>query len=383
MPACCIRLLLILPLALALGGCASSTYDGLVSQDDIPDLVALTEDAAAWPNSTSRHPTMIGDGPPVCVSVRKTGNKQANRILVFLHGCVSDHRTWRFVRGALAQHYCLILVDLPGCGDSDRTDPERLGPNGYSPDALAERVLQALDAELANRKGRWRITLIGHSLGGMVALRMMGNPEFRRPHGRLLGRIDQTVLLSPGDFAIVNPCPDLVRIAKAKPWSVVAADLFGLLRDGIAKGIRESFADPKRALREEADRLLAILRHRETRLAQQAMLRQAVPRQADRLDWPAIRKLEADYANVPGQILIVCGEQDETIPVATAYKLAAQLPDAELRIVPDCKHSIHLDRPRLCAQIIRSFVDPRESALANSQEEMAPDSAPRLALVSD
>jgi pimeloyl-ACP methyl ester carboxylesterase len=366
-----IRFAFSLSVVMALLGCTSPTYRALVSESDVPELAALRDEAAAWPNSAYRIRTTIDQGPSLEVSLRETGRRSAERIIVLLHGCLSDHRTWRFLRGGLARHYCLILVDLPGCGESDQPDPDSLGPGGYSPDALAERVLQALQAHLAEADERFRITLVGHSLGGMVSLRMMGNRQFRRPYGRLLARVDQMVLLSPGDFAIVHPCPDFVRIATLGDEEVAMAALLGILPEKVARASRRSVADPRRALREDVDSLLAILGRRQARRAQQAILRQAIPRNGRRLDWAAIDRLEADYANVDAQCLILWGRQDETIPATVGYKLTALIPSAELQIVPECKHSIHLEQPELCARLIRSFVDRRALTLMQEPERWA------------
>jgi pimeloyl-ACP methyl ester carboxylesterase len=89
------------------------------------------------------------------------------------------------------------------------------------------------------------------------------------------------------------------------------------------------------------------------------MILQAVPFDltSRRPDWEAIEVLEADYANVRVPALILWGARDETLPASMGYKLRAQLPDARLRIVEESMHSLPTERPALCAEYIRSFVE--------------------------
>ena len=83
-----------------------------------------------------------------------------DRIALLVHGLMADHRTWRRVGPALAEHgYRVIAVDLRGHGLSGRA----AGPEAYRPEDHADDLVESLPsgAELA----------IGHSLGGLVLAR--------------------------------------------------------------------------------------------------------------------------------------------------------------------------------------------------------------------
>ncbi|MFG2972330.1 alpha/beta fold hydrolase [Streptomyces sp. NPDC048331] len=78
---------------------------------------------------------------------------EGDRVALLIHGIMADHRTWRRVGPALADHgYRVIAVDLRGHGASGR--------GAYSPALFADDVVETLPAgaELA----------IGHSLGGLT-----------------------------------------------------------------------------------------------------------------------------------------------------------------------------------------------------------------------
>jgi pimeloyl-ACP methyl ester carboxylesterase len=125
--------------------------------------------------------------------------------------------------------------------------------------------------------------------------------------------------------------------------------------------VRQGAVDPDAVPRAEAARLVEVLSDGRRRRAAQAMIAQAVPFTEDEYpDWPRIRALVADYANVDRPCLIVHGACDETFGVAVAYKLQAQLPDAWLHVLADKKHALPSEAPRRCAREIRAFLGGAE-----------------------
>ncbi|HRO45480.1 alpha/beta hydrolase [Agriterribacter sp.] len=89
-----------------------------------------------------------GNGPPV----------------MFVHGFGEDGRVWHYQRAFLKSHFHLIIPDLPGSGKSDllSVPAER---TASMIEMYADSMKQVLDRE--NIK---QCTLIGHSMGGYVAL---------------------------------------------------------------------------------------------------------------------------------------------------------------------------------------------------------------------
>lgn len=79
--------------------------------------------------------------------------------VVLVHGALDDHSVWALQSRSLAHHGCAVLaVDLPGHG---RTEGPALG----TVDALAEWLVTLIDAA-----GASRVTLVGHSMGSLIAL---------------------------------------------------------------------------------------------------------------------------------------------------------------------------------------------------------------------
>jgi pyruvate dehydrogenase E2 component (dihydrolipoamide acetyltransferase) len=81
--------------------------------------------------------------------------------LVLIHGFAADAKSWMFVQEALASDRKVHAVELPSHGQSD------VVPAVASLDDLADRVRAAIDAVAPDA-----LHLVGHSLGGRLALRL-------------------------------------------------------------------------------------------------------------------------------------------------------------------------------------------------------------------
>ena len=100
------------------------------------------------------------------IQVREDG--PANRPPLFLiHGLAGSIRQWDRLVPWLARRYRVIRVDLLGHGGSDKPR------EGYGPEAQARRI-----ERLLHQRGIRRVLVLGHSLGGMIAVALAE----RRPH---------------------------------------------------------------------------------------------------------------------------------------------------------------------------------------------------------
>jgi len=94
-----------------------------------------------------------------------TGGKPFDAALpcvVFIHGALHDHSVWTLLARWCAHHgHSVLAVDLPGHGRS-------AGPALGSVEALGDWVLAVLDA--AGVAAATPVTLVGHSMGSLIAL---------------------------------------------------------------------------------------------------------------------------------------------------------------------------------------------------------------------
>jgi len=353
------RVCALLALALILGagtGCATG-LDSMQSEFDIAELREVAIEDRGRERSVVFVDTAAADEPPVRIAVELRGRGDADRIVVAIHGVLSDRRTWRYVASRLEADHDLMLVDLPGCGSSDKPDPDDLGPDAYTTTSMARRVLIALRHCLAQRDDDAPVTVMAHSLGGAVTLRMLGDSGLRREFADVIARIDGVVLMSALDVRVERLYEQFREIAELTDVEVAIGKALRLLQLNVVVATESGVTNPKSAIREEAQRTIDVLSERASRHAAQAMLRRAIPfLDNERPDWQAIKLLEKDYANVDVPCLIIWGARDESLPCSMAYKLQAQLPDARLRVLSDAMHSLPTERPWTCARLVREFV---------------------------
>lgn len=104
----------------------------------------------------------------------------AGKPLLLLHDYLSSRRAWDDVLHLFARECRAIAPDLPGFGESEKPSPGRYA---YGFDAFSESVVDLIAAV-----GVSRVSLLGHGLGGAVALTVAA----RYPHV-----VERLVLVNP------------------------------------------------------------------------------------------------------------------------------------------------------------------------------------------
>lgn len=107
--------------------------------------------------------------------------------VVLLHAALHDHHDFDAIAGDLAQHYRVVAVDWPGCGDS----PPPRDPHAVTAPLLADGL-----EDLVSSLGEDPVLLIGNSVGGFAAARL----AIRQPE-----RVAGLVLVNTGGFSPSNP----------------------------------------------------------------------------------------------------------------------------------------------------------------------------------
>jgi pimeloyl-ACP methyl ester carboxylesterase len=254
-----------------------------------------------------------GEGPP----------------LILVHGLGGAAANWSELVPLLMRRHRLLVPDLPGHGGSAAL------PAVAGLEPFADRV-----ALVAEREGMLPAAVVGHSLGGMVVLRMaLRCPDdipavvLAAAAGLSVGNIVGRNLLSvfstvrPGRLAgryraLVSRSPLLRRFVFG---FVSVADPVGLT-DGAVEGF-----------------LAAHLLHTDVDSAWQA-LRADDPRE----------ELEA----VRCPVLVLWGAEDSQLPLDDAFEYTRRL-RARLRVIPGCGHLLIGERPDACDHAIEEFLGGR------------------------
>ena len=240
-----------------------------------------------------------GDGEPV----------------LLIHGLGASHRDWRDVMPALAPHYRVLAPDLRGHGSSPRQRP-------YNPERFAADMRALLDA-----RGVDRVDVVGHSMGGAVALCLaLCAPE----------RVRRLVIAnSVPSFRPRRPA-EIAEIA----FRIGMMGVLGPKRLGRIMA-RRMFPDPG----QEAQR--ALLEERAERNRRGVYLESLIALSR----WSVRERLDA----VTMPALVIASGHDY-FPVDDSERFAAELPDGRLHIFPDARHGLPLEHGEAMAEVIAAFL---------------------------
>jgi len=251
-----------------------------------------------------------GDGPP----------------LVLVHGLGGSATNWIELAPLLAPTFRLVIPDLPGHGASEPLP----GVSGLQP--YADRVAAVMEHE-----GAAPAPVVGHSLGGLVVLRL----ALRRPRA-----VSAVVLAASAGLSIGGAWGRnlLTAVTVIRPGRLAGRYRSIVARSPILRRIVfgvVSVADPVGLSDVSVEGFLAgQVLHTDTGSAWRA-LRDDDPRQ------------ELEQLGRP--VLVLWGSDDVQLPLDDAFEYARRL-RAPLRVIAGCGHLLIGERPEPCADAIREFL---------------------------
>jgi pimeloyl-ACP methyl ester carboxylesterase len=247
--------------------------------------------------------------------------------LVLVHGLGGTIENWRALAPRLAARHRVLVPDLPGHGHSAPL------PEARHVDALAEAVLGIADAEQV-RTAVW----VGHSLGGLVALRAaVLRPEAAR--GLVLA--GAAGIGSASRAARVT----LAALGVARPGRWIAPHRHAWARSRLGRRVAFGWwgaADPDALEPELAEAfLVGPAHHSNTRQAGRALL---------------VSDPRTELHRVICPCLCLWGATDHWVRLEDGMEYARRL-RAPLRAIAGCGHLLIGERPDACLAAIGDFVN--------------------------
>jgi pyruvate dehydrogenase E2 component (dihydrolipoyllysine-residue acetyltransferase) len=286
---------------------------GMIGREDVQR--AAEEAKAILSEEAEEQVVDVGGVAIRCLIAGPTG---APRV-VFVHGLGGSYETWSLNLPAFAERFRICALDLVGAGSSDKPAMD------YSVPSLAGFLARFLDA----LGGDWqRVSLVGHSLGGAIALAFASRyPE----------RVDQLVLV---DSAGLGPEID--------------AEVLNLMRtaptiEGIRAELTHFFAHSGLVQQALVEQLYQQRIQPGAREALLATAEAAFGGNQQRID------LRVTLASLPNELLVVWGNADSVIPVAHAQQ-ARHVPKGKVEIFEACGHCPHIERADAFNQLATTFL---------------------------
>jgi len=263
---------------------------------------------------------------------------QGQRAFVLIHGMGGRWQHWLETIPTLARHGRVLAIDLPGFGRSE------LPVDGVSLDGYADTA-----AVLCRALSVDRAVILGHSMGGLIAL--LAAP-------RLANRIERMTVTSP--FIGLHGRQAGTSIVRLVSSLATAVGLGGLSTNG-NRPINQTFEGNG-------------LTHDPARFARNKAIYDSVPRL--RLAGPTFRWVRESFkaiktVNDPDHLasiriptLILAAGADNIVPIAEVEELASHFRAAELITIDHARHEMFQESDIYREQVmaaVRTFLPGGES----------------------
>lgn len=267
--------------------------------------------------------TLFLQGTHIYIERWSAKSRNTKGTLFLLHGFLSSSHSFYKLIPYLPKQYELICIDLPGYGQSGKTKNFQYAFKTYS-SMIAEII------RLYHLKG---VTIIGHSMGGQIGLRLAKDyPEL----------IHSLILLAPSAYFHRVKIP--VYVASYMPF--LHSILYSWGKNQDCRGFIEQMIYSKQSLTEEM--LLHYSRPLKDPSFYDALMRLIRQREGD-MD-------KTELETILQRVCIIWGNDDPLIPVSTAYTLQNDLPNALLSVLNQTGHLIPEEQPKVTARHIKRFL---------------------------
>ena len=264
-------------------------------------------------------------------------------LLLLIHGMGGTFENWEAVIEPLARQHTVVAPDLPGHGASAP------GGGDYSIGALAAGLRDLLIA-----LGHERATLVGHSLGGGIAMQFAYQfPEI----------IERLVLVSSGGLGPeVSPVLRAAALPGADLFIAATAGPGHMAGSAVARGLAAVGRRPNVELAEIA-RGYASLTDPDRRSAFLATLRAVVGTYGQR-----VHAGDRLYLAEGTPVLIIWGAHDRMIPAHHGEHAHQAIPHSRLEIFDGVGHLPQLEAPGRFVAVLERFLAETEPARFDSKQ---------------
>ncbi len=264
-------------------------------------------------------------------------------VLLLIHGMAGDFQNWQKVIEPLARHHTVLAPDLPGHGGSAP------GFGDYSLGALAAGLRDLLAV-----LGHDRATLVGHSLGGGIAM------QFAYQFPEMTERL---VLVSSGGLGPeVSPVLRAAALPGADRFIAMTAGAVGAVGSALGRGLKliglQANADIAEVVRgytslADPDRRAAFL----------ATLRSVVGTGGQR-----VHAGDRLYLAEGLPVLIIWGARDPIIPSHHGESAHQLIPGSQLELFDDVGHLPQLEAPARFVTVLERFLTETEPNLFDAEQ---------------
>lgn len=286
------------------------------------------------------------------------GKNYQQACVVAIHGVLADHQTWLKLVEELPRNIKIVLLDLPGAVASDPKQAKG-EQEFYSLKNDVRRIfefLKKLPESEANCSGR--LTLMGHSYGGIILLGMFRYDDLREQYKEVIDRIDSLIFIStPTPF---TPVPDSLKaLGKAHRIKVWGGRLLGRLEGAINAAFDDSYCDASILTKKERDHYGQFITNTKLLNSSRLRVRLLIKYLESLSKKDTIKIIDTLRIEMDMPVLLIGGIQDDLVDSAFPLRFQLFLENAFLYIIPQARHSVHRERSGEVAAIIAKFLETK------------------------
>lgn len=238
--------------------------------------------------------------------------------LILIHGYLADSKIWSEIAGILSRSFKLYIVDLPGHGQSE-----------WNPECTSLKSLSEAIARIMHFEGVQSVFILGHSMGGYVAIEMMRN--------RFIN-VTGLILLNSHPFKddeekISNRNKEIELIKTGKKELLIRFNM----ANSLARHNRDKYPENVRLLEEMA--------LKQSKHGMISMLEAMKSR-------PEYTGFLVKY-EIP--TLFILGSEDEKIDYLKVIEQFSGIPHIHIEVLKDCGHLSMIEARNLVTDVIINF----------------------------
>jgi 2-hydroxy-6-oxonona-2,4-dienedioate hydrolase len=252
----------------------------------------------------------------------KKRDHSADRHIIFIHGLGASADRWLDIPDALSMYYHTIAVDLVGFGGSDKpTDVN------YTIGKFSEFILEFIE-KIGLRGVDRKITLVGHSLGGYIAV------EFAMKN---MAEIEKLVLLDSSGF-LNGPTPLLKQYINAAKYPTY---------DNVRSVFEQMVSQPWKVLPVVINTFITRISSPDAKYPFESAYQNSSTTQIDLSRLKSIQDIPT---------LLIWGYNDKLIPIEYIEPFKQVLRNYRVEMIEDAGHAPFMEKPAIICELLHSFL---------------------------
>lgn len=252
----------------------------------------------------------------------KQGVHISDRHILFIHGLGSSADRWLDIPDAISMYYHTMAVDLIGFGGSDKpTDVN------YTIEQFSEFILEFME-KIGLSGDDKKITLVGHSLGGYIAV------EFAI---RNKGLIEKLVLIDSSGF-LKGPTPLLEQYLNAAKYPSY---------DSVRNVFEQLVSQPWKVMPVIINTFITRINSPGAKYPFESAYQNSTTTQ---IDLSRLKSIE----DIP--TLIIWGKSDNLIPIDHSEPFKQVFKNYRVEMIEDAGHAPFAEKPAITCELLHSFL---------------------------